>query len=769
MRTIATPTRFQRTSLRSLVLLLSLACLPLHADEAEESAPKKKEADVVVTAPKPAAYESPAGQTTTTISGESFKNAAAFSIGDVLIQTPGVTVQQGNGPRDVSVSVRGSNARQTFGIRNIQVLEDGFPFTQPDGLARTDLMDPHAYAGIDVFQGPAGALYGNYATSGAVNFRTRTGLEINGVEVGGDVGGFGYKNGYVSFGHRQGAWDYALFGSYVAGDGFTSHTAYHTTTLNFLTTYTATPRDRITVKFVNNDLDTDLSIRLSLDQFNLNPFQKGCEALAGTGCASVSVFANGVNGAKVNLSADQASLGRHDRRTIAAGRWEHDFAEGVTWRTQLVWDNRDIKQPTSATAALGTYPSFNLMSDVTANGRLFGLPARHYGGIFANWENINSTTYNTAPGGDVSPTPGSPASLGAVTQTVLGHHLNYGARAREEVDFARGWTAVAGVGVENTELEAQARNWTYPLAAPPTWATIDANRTFFNVAPDVSLSFQPAKEWQIRARVAGGYGTPQATNLFVTPQGVPGNNTDLKPQTNLGVDVGVDWTVAGSLKAGVIGFWEFFRNELVSQSPGANLQSFTFNAPRSEHRGVEVTLDWRPLAVAVPGLQVSAAYLYDDQVYTEYVERLSAGTKSTAFDRSGNKLPGVPPHYVHARVGYDQLAGPLRGLGFYVDSDYRAATPIDNANLVSVPSYVIWSANLHYDRDLGSGLVKGVRLFLEVRNAFDKTYVGSASNVSNTISATTGEQNGAASVSAATGAIWAGAPRTVFGGFRLRL
>ena len=47
--------------------------------------------------------------------------------------------------------------------------------TQPDGLSRTDLPDPHAYGAIDVIRGPSSASYGNYATGGAINFRLRTG------------------------------------------------------------------------------------------------------------------------------------------------------------------------------------------------------------------------------------------------------------------------------------------------------------------------------------------------------------------------------------------------------------------------------------------------------------------------------------------------------------------------------------------------------------------------------------------------------------------
>jgi iron complex outermembrane receptor protein len=92
--------------------------------------------------PGPGSLPQPPGQTITTVSGERIKNEPAFTIQDLLQESPGVSFKQGNGPRDLGISIRGSNARNGFGIRNIVVLEDGFPVTQPDGLSRTDLMDP---------------------------------------------------------------------------------------------------------------------------------------------------------------------------------------------------------------------------------------------------------------------------------------------------------------------------------------------------------------------------------------------------------------------------------------------------------------------------------------------------------------------------------------------------------------------------------------------------------------------------------------------------
>jgi len=120
------------------------------------------------------------------------------------------------------------------------------------------------------------------------------------------------------------------------------------------------------------------------------------------------------------------------------------------------------------------------------------------------------------------------------------------------------------------------------------------------------------------------------------------------------------------------------------------------------------------------------------------------------------------------RLGYDQLFGPWRGLGGFLEADYQDAFYIDNANLVSAPSYTLVNLNLHYDKAFTYKYFTGLHVFFEVRNLFDKTYVASAGNVSDSLNATTGAPNPASVVSAATGSIYAGMPRAFFGGVRLK-
>ena len=733
----------------------------LQALDSASSAPPRGQAaadDIIVTGRALSLTTQVTGQTVTTITDDAFRNTPATTIADIVKLSPGVAVIQGNGPRDVGVSIRGSNARNSFGARNIQVFEDDFPVTQPDGLARFDLTDPHAYGAVDVVRGPSSARYGNYALGGAINFRTRRGRDIDGVEVGSDFGGNGYANVYATLGHAGPRYEYSLFGSLAGGNGATGHTGYQTGTLNAYGTFALGDRDRVAAKLIYNEGEFRLATRASYNQYLANPYQQGCEraAIAAPGCATISVLANGVNGTRIAQTAAEGDLARNDRRTIVGTRYEHDFGSATVWRTQATFDSRVVNQPTSVTPFKGTLDSYNLTSDVTDRHNLFGVSATSFVQIFYNYLDNQSYSFNKTPAGR--------NGFGALTQTVFGDVRNFGLRAREELQLTRDVQFIAGIGAERSMIAVTQTAYGYPVGLTPTLTVIPADRRFWNVAPEAAVFWQALPELRLHARVGTGYGIPQAGQLFVTPAGTFGNNTSLKAQRNTGVDVGVEIALGDDLKAEVTGYYEGFSNELVSQSAGVNVQAYTSNVLRSVHRGVEVGLDWRPLPGLLRGAKVQASYSYNDHHYTDFQERLTSGAVSRLFDRDGNAIPGVIPTFVNGRVAYDQPDGALQGVGGFVEVTYRKGYAIDNANLLTVPGYTLTNLNLHYDPP---GRTR-ISLFASVQNLFDVTYVGSASIIANGFAATTGIENGAAILGNTTGTIYAGQPRTVYAGIKTR-
>ena len=189
--------------------------------------------------------------------------------------------------------------------------------------------------------------------------------------------------------------------------------------------------------------------------------------------------------------------------------------------------------------------------------------------------------------------------------------------------------------------------------------------------------------------------------------------------------------------------------------------SFTFNAPRSEHRGVELAADWKLFA----GWRLTAAYTYLDEVYTEYTEAITQGAVFS-FNRAGNKIPGISPNELTARLGYDQPTGPLAGLGGFVELQVKDSFYMDNANLLKAPGYELVNLNLHYKTPLVSDTFRSLSVYFEVKNLFDRSYVASANNIGNSVTAV-GVQNPASVLANATGSIYADSPRAFVAGMKV--
>ncbi len=745
-------------------LALALQCLaPAHPAMAQAGAAAATDPGtdpgetISVVGRKPAdAAQHPAGQTVYAASSATVGDTPALTVADLLAQVPGVTAINGNGPRDVSLSIRGSNDHMAFGIRNIQLLEDGFPLTQPDGRARADLIDPHAYAGAQIFEGPDSSVFGDYAIEGAADLHTRTGADVDGIELGTDFGSFSTVNTHVAVGVSGGAYDLSAFGSDVRGDGWLPNTAYDTSTENARLTVRLGPRDRLVFKVINNVTDTGQSVRLSLDQFAINPFQVGCATAAAPGCGTVTLFRNGVSGPTVAVSPQQAGLGRFDRRSLVGLRWEHDFDDRTTLRTQFTYDSLSIDQPNVATSTRGPYESHDVSTALDRRDVLFGRSVDTLAGIDFGTLDFDTAFYNVTPAGG--------ATLGALSQQQLGHQWNLGAHLQETAHPSARWTGVIGLGGTYSDIgETQDSFGNATLTR-----VIAANRFFFNLAPEASLVYAPTTALSIHGRVATAYGTPQPGSLFVTSQGTFGDNTTLKAQTNVGVDLGATWTPGRFLSVQPTGYYEFYRNEQITQSAGASLQTFTFNAPASQHRGVELAATLTPFPARLPAADLKVSYLYDNQVYTDFTEVLTNATAARPFSRDGNAIPGVIPNFLDARLDYQQRTGPLRGLGGHLELVWRDAYDLDNADEVRAAGTELVNLALNYDPPSRPAAERHLHLYIEVQNLLNRTTIGSASNIADSLTAS-GAEAGAGALRSATGSIFAGSPRAVFGGISVRL
>ena len=637
-----------------------------------------------------------------------------------LESLPGVVLRQANGPRDFSITIRGQGAKTTFAIRDIKMYEDGFIQTQSDGLSRLDIHDPWFMRSTEVTRGASSSLYDNYALGGMVHFRTRRGSDINGFESFISGGSYGYQKQAFAVGQQFENLDVSLFASNAAEDGYIKNSDYTTQTLNFNLRFKIDDKQNFYFKAITNWLDARVPTRLTQAQFNANDRQAG-----GTGnCTATSCS-----------DAEKLAQRRLDRRTIVGGIYERQINANTVLTMEADYDVKDINQ-TFSQISDNVNPNYKHYTDLRHDGRFLDMPLRSYVGFFANQMEQEAQTFqNLADGG---------GTRGTLIQNSRGTIRNIGGRFREELEFVPKVVLAAGLGFEQSMLSVQTINYTNGASPAPN----SANRTYYNWAPEMTLSWKPAEAYRHWVRASTGYGIPGFNNLLRDPTtGLPGTNFDLKPQKNLNFELGTESKLTQTLTMQLVGFWTFFKDEIITQTISNN-NTASVNADSSQYRGIEAFYDWRP----VSGLRFSGAYTHVEAKYINFSDRLATGF----LVRDGKNVPNVPTDVLNTKVEYDHAS---TGWGGWVEGSYYNSYFLNNSNTFSIPSYVVANVNVHKNFELKNSWVRFAKFYLQLDNIADKKY------------ATSGQVIGGETAGAAAGqqAFFAGYSRAIYGGVTLGL
>ena len=631
---------------------------------------------------------------------------------------PGVVLRQANGPRDFSIMIRGQGAKTTFAARDIKFYEDGFVQTQSDGLSRLDIHDPWFMRSTEVIRGASSSLYDNYALGGMVHFRTRRGSDINGVEMFGSGGSFGYHKEALAVGQQYENLDVSLFASNVGEDGFIRHSNYSTQTINLNLRFKIDDKQNFYFKAITNWLDTFVPTRLTQAQFTFDHRQAG-----GIGATNAEVLAQR----------------RLDRRTIVGGIYERQINANTVLTLEADYDVKDINQ-TFTQISDNINPNFKHYAHLRHDGHLFDMPLQSNVGFFLNNMEQEAQTFQNLADGK--------GTRGNLIQNSRGTIRNVGGRFREELEIVPKVTLAAGLGFEQSMLSVQAINYGPAGGGPPSPSSAD--RTFTNWAPEMSLTWKPTEAYRHWVRASTGYGIPGFANVLRDPvTGLPGTNFNLKPQKNANFEIGTESKLHETLTVQLVGFWTFFKDELITQTitPG---NTATVNADSSQYRGIELFYDWRPMT----GLRFSGAYTHINAKYINFSDQLNAAAGPLA--RDGKHVANVPTDVFNSKVSYDH--GPT-GWGAWVEGSYHNSYFLNNSNTFGIPSYVIANVNIHKNFELNNSWFRFAKLFFEVDNIADKKYAASGQVIG-------GETPGQAALQQA---FFAGYGRAFYGGVTLGL
>lgn len=589
-----------------------------------------------------------------------------IALNESLNRVPGVFAQNSfNYAQNQRISIRGFGTRAAFGVREVKVLVDGIPETQPDGQTQLDNIDLAATLRIEILRGPASSLYGN-ASGGVIHFMTEDGPARPFVETRLLGGSYGLQKYQAKTGGQVRNVNFLFNASYFSLGGYRDHSRTQNLLFTGKVRYTINP-------------DSDLTMLLS---FVDTPF---ADDPGGLTRAQIEQRRRQARDLNVRLDAGervtQGKLGFVYRYQLLPG---HE----LTVTQYSLFRQFDNKLPILPAAGggivkfdrFGTGGGVKYIYDTS----IVGFRNRLIFGVDTEYQLDNRRRFNNNNG----------------TRGLLRFHQDEDVRSvgpfvYDEFAVRDNLLLSAGLRYDNVRFTVDDR---FRSDGDDSGA-----RTFDQVSPMGGILYSPLPSLHLYANVSTAFQVPTTTEL-ANPSERGGFNPDLEPQKAINYEVGARGLLGQRLSYNLALFWIVLDDELV-QFEGATGRTFFRNAGRSERKGVELFFDF-PLT---DRLLWSLAYTYLDATYDRYV------TPVGRFD--GNDEPGIPPHQLFTELMYAHPSGLYAAVNLLFVDDFF----VNDANTQRNDAYTVVNLRLGYELPLGRGRLAP---FVGLNNLTDEPYNG---------------------------------------------
>ena len=543
---------------------------------------------------------------------------------ETLRMMPGVqTSSRYGGMEDVRIGIRGSASRGGVAPRGIAVLLDGIPLTEPDGVARLDLIELAGSRQVEVVRGPVSALYAG-SPSGVVNVVSRTGRDSRGILVRALGGAFGFRkyDGQAGGVFVSGRGSGFASASYTSADGYRAHSDGDVVRGQMAFDYVPAPGTRVVIQANGSRLHLRLPGPQTQPELDADP-----------------------NGA--SSTAAMFGLGRRDNRFRAGARVEQVVGSGSA-SAYAFYGGRTLDFPTSTTIVdlnLHRVQSGGSVRLARVAGALDATLGADYDRIFSpdrRWANDSGAH-------------GTLSSAGSFSIPNLG--------AYSQLEWRATGTAGVTLGLRYDRVAYRFEN---DSAAPG--ATRRQERTFDHLSPRLSTKWSPDSATSVYVSVGRGVEVPAIGELSAGP----GNPLlSVRPKSLWNYEVGARRIVGGRALLDASVFYADVRGEFVPRT--FNGMSRPENASRSRNTGVELGVHAR----ASSRLDLAATYTLLDLRMRDYAsEVLDSTGRAKATDFAGKLLPGVPRH----RLTGEARVRPVAALDLGLQVEWQSVVYVESGN-----------------------------------------------------------------------------------------
>jgi iron complex outermembrane receptor protein len=623
-----------------------------------------------------------------TVDAETLQSAGPqVSLSEALARVPGIVANnRSNYAQDVQLSSRGYGARASFGVRGLRLYTDGIPATAPDGQGQVSSFNLSSAERVEVLRGPFSALYGN-GSGGVIALISRS-PQQDAVSAGFDFGSFGMRQ------YRLGAetrldqrWSALAEFSSVEIDGFRPHSSAERR-LGFARLAYEGDQDRLILTASNLDQPADDPLGLTRAQLDENPKQTTSQATQFN--------------TRKNTGQSQAGLS-----------WRHKLG-GEVFRELAIssyFGQRAVTQWQAIPVAVQDNPN-HPGGVIDFDRDFYGSDARlqmHLGevslitGVSLDLQDEDRRGYRNSTGGESGPVLGATGELRRdETNRVRG--LDQYAQA--EWRFAKAWNGT--LGLRHGEVRFKSRD--HYLANGDDSDQLDFSYT----NPVLGVVFAASEHLNYYLSAAAGFESPTSNELAYRPDGSPGFNTSLDPQTSRQFELGAKFET-GKARLDAAIFLANTADEIVVQTNAGGRQSFG-NAGRTRRYGAELSAAWL-FAQRWRGL---LALSWLDATYRDAFLTCAAApcTTPTREIPADNRLPGVPEYTAFAELSRELGSG----ITLAVEARAVSDVAVNDINDDSAEGYAVLGLRLEHRKTWDNW---SLRSLARLDNSLDREYAGS--------------------------------------------
>lgn len=649
-----------------------LSTATLYAEELPDN--RQQFDDVVVTATRTErkTEEIPAG--VSVVGKEEIDNTRMFGIKEALTGLAGVQSETKNGGYDSRLIIRGAGLKARYGVREIMVLLDGVPITDPDGMSRFDFIDTQLVERVDVVKGPNSTMYGANAAGGVVNIITRNPYEeVKHVKV-----GYGSENTQMYnliYGTNIGSTYITVTGSRKSTDSWRAWNEFDTNQTSLKVGHLLGEKSSVDFNFSYTEANLQLPGTLTKVQFDNDISQLTSEPWRHSGRYSDIYY--------TSLKFDKEIGDIKLKPLVFYQHWQH-------------------YHPVTGAINDGGADIFGADIQTDWKHRLFGMPGILTSGVSGQVDTPRSSKYayrdvQTLPTGRIVSTLSD--APGSLMQSDHDTVAKWGVYTQESLRPSEAWIVDVGVRFDQVLFDLSSdvyQEFNYATGRyVPNRQTIGVDKTYNYVSPRIGAVYRANDVLNLYGTISTGFQTPQSGELS--------ENQDLDPATTINYEVGAKARFSGGHSIDLSLFYMDVSDEIVqTYLPGGD--SSYSNAGSTTKLGAELTARYQ----ALTGLYLGGTYTYSDFTYDSFQEPVSG----QLLDRSGNRLPYIPEHQYSLYAFYRHPSGFKGKIDTYTWGRYF----VDNANSEKYEGYefltnaMVGYEDRHWD------------ITFDVNNLFDKHY-----------------------------------------------